>query len=99
MGIIEASPDPVLLGQRVVGEINAYCGECPTCLAGRPTQCPPTLDSPQMPVSGERQHHLVRQPVGAKLPVNRPLKTYSVLLCRSYQSGANGATKSGVPCM
>ncbi|MGB9776304.1 MAG: MDR/zinc-dependent alcohol dehydrogenase-like family protein [Anaerolineae bacterium] len=29
-----------LLGQRVVGEINAYCGECPTCRAGRPTHCP-----------------------------------------------------------
>jgi len=40
VGIVEASPDPVLLGQRVVGEINAYCGECPTCLAGRPTHCP-----------------------------------------------------------
>lgn len=29
-----------LIGQRVVGEINAYCGECPTCRAGRPTHCP-----------------------------------------------------------
>ena len=24
---------------RVVGEINAACGTCPTCLAGRPTHC------------------------------------------------------------
>jgi len=40
VGTVEASPDPVLLGQRVVGEINAYCGECPTCLAGRPSHCP-----------------------------------------------------------
>jgi len=29
-----------LIGRRVVGEINAYCGECPTCRAGRPTHCP-----------------------------------------------------------
>ncbi len=29
-----------LIGQRVVGEINAYCGECPTCRAGRITHCP-----------------------------------------------------------
>ncbi|HID89131.1 MAG TPA: alcohol dehydrogenase [Anaerolineales bacterium] len=29
-----------LLGRRVVGEINAYCGECPTCRAGNPTHCP-----------------------------------------------------------
>lgn len=27
-------------GARVVGEINAYCGECPTCLRGDPTHCP-----------------------------------------------------------
>ena len=40
VGFVEASPDPALLGKRVVGEINAYCGECPTCRAGRPTHCP-----------------------------------------------------------
>jgi threonine dehydrogenase-like Zn-dependent dehydrogenase len=27
-------------GQRVAGEINLACGECPTCLAGMPSQCP-----------------------------------------------------------
>ena len=27
-------------GCRVVGEINAACGSCPTCRAGRPTHCP-----------------------------------------------------------
>lgn len=29
-----------LIGRRVVGEINAYCDQCPTCRAGRPTHCP-----------------------------------------------------------
>ena len=28
-----------LLGKRVVGEINASCGACASCLAGRPTHC------------------------------------------------------------
>jgi alcohol dehydrogenase len=28
------------LGKRVVGDINAACYKCPTCLAGRPTHCP-----------------------------------------------------------
>jgi len=28
------------VGRRVVGDINAACGTCPTCLAGRPTHCP-----------------------------------------------------------
>jgi alcohol dehydrogenase len=36
-----ASPeDKDWLGKRVVGEINAACGHCPTCRANRPTHCP-----------------------------------------------------------
>jgi threonine dehydrogenase-like Zn-dependent dehydrogenase len=38
VGIIEKGPDE-LAGRRVVGEINATCGECATCRAGRPTHC------------------------------------------------------------
>lgn len=41
VGIVEqADTAPELVGQRVVGEINAYCGQCATCLRGDPTQCP-----------------------------------------------------------
>jgi len=40
VGTVEEAEDRSLIGQRVVGEINAYCGECPTCRAGRPTHCP-----------------------------------------------------------
>lgn len=32
-------PDETLLGARVVGEINAACGECEQCQGGRPTHC------------------------------------------------------------
>ncbi|HET6351756.1 MAG TPA: alcohol dehydrogenase catalytic domain-containing protein [Coriobacteriia bacterium] len=39
VGHVVESPDPAWIGKRVVGEINASCGECPTCLAGRPTHC------------------------------------------------------------
>ena len=35
----ESPDDPGWVGQRVVGEINAACGACGTCLAGRPTHC------------------------------------------------------------
>jgi threonine dehydrogenase-like Zn-dependent dehydrogenase len=31
---------PEWIGQRIVGEINAACGQCATCRAGRPTHCP-----------------------------------------------------------
>ena len=40
VGVVERCEDPALGGQRVVGEINCYCGTCPTCLAGNPTHCP-----------------------------------------------------------
>jgi len=41
VGVVEACAGvPELTGRRVVGEINAACGNCPTCRAGRPTHCP-----------------------------------------------------------
>ena len=40
VGLVERCNDATLVGQRVVGEINCYCGTCPTCLAGSPTHCP-----------------------------------------------------------
>jgi len=41
VGVVEqAAGREDLIGRRVAGEINAACGECETCRAGRPTQCP-----------------------------------------------------------
>lgn len=40
VGLVDQAEDANLLGRRVVGEINASCGVCPTCRAGRPTHCP-----------------------------------------------------------
>lgn len=37
---VEQAEDASLLGRRVVGEINAACGTCATCRAGRPKHCP-----------------------------------------------------------
>lgn len=39
VGVVEASPVPSLLGQRVVGEINAGCGHCRLCLSGDSRHC------------------------------------------------------------
>jgi threonine dehydrogenase-like Zn-dependent dehydrogenase len=40
VGVVEAAPSAeAWLGKRVVGEINAACGECETCRAGRPRHC------------------------------------------------------------
>jgi threonine dehydrogenase-like Zn-dependent dehydrogenase len=39
VGIVEASPNPSQIGQRVVGEINAGCGNCALCEAGDPRHC------------------------------------------------------------
>jgi len=40
VGVVDRAEDLALVGQRIVGEINAACGVCPTCQAGRPTHCP-----------------------------------------------------------
>ena len=41
VGIVEEAPvETGLMGQRVVGEINAACQVCSTCQAGRRTHCP-----------------------------------------------------------
>jgi 2-desacetyl-2-hydroxyethyl bacteriochlorophyllide A dehydrogenase len=39
VGVVVESPDPVWVGRRVVGEINAVCGACEACRNGRPTHC------------------------------------------------------------
>ncbi len=40
VGTVEVAPGaPEWTGRRVVGEINAVCGGCATCRAGRPTHC------------------------------------------------------------
>src|SRR6187399_2018584 len=41
VGVVETAPGADhLIGKRVVGEINAGCGDCPPCLAGDPRHCP-----------------------------------------------------------
>lgn len=39
VGVVEESADGTLVGKRVVGEINAGCGECELCAAGDPRHC------------------------------------------------------------
>ena len=40
VGVVEEAPGaPEWVSRRVVGEINAACGECPICRAGRRTHC------------------------------------------------------------
>lgn len=40
VGTVIACEDPAWVGQRVVGEINACCRHCPTCLCGDEPHCP-----------------------------------------------------------
>jgi len=39
VGEVVECPDESWVGARVVGEINAACGGCAACVAGRPTHC------------------------------------------------------------
>lgn len=40
VGVVEGSPKPEQVGKRVVGEINAPCGECEYCRQGLERHCP-----------------------------------------------------------
>lgn len=41
VGVVESAPsEPSLVGERVVGEINAGCGDCELCRAGDSRHCP-----------------------------------------------------------
>jgi len=40
VGVVEEAPDNAMVGQRVVGEINAGCGTCGLCLSGDSRHCP-----------------------------------------------------------
>ena len=41
VGVVDQAPNHTpLVGKRVVGEINAACRVCETCLQGHPTHCP-----------------------------------------------------------
>ena len=40
VGVVEESEDETLIGQRVVGELNAGCGHCLYCRTGREKHCP-----------------------------------------------------------
>ena len=40
VGIVEKSNDSNLIGKRVVGEINAGCGKCDSCIKGMERHCP-----------------------------------------------------------
>src|SRR6185436_20172114 len=39
VGVVEETSERSMLGQRVVGEINAGCGECELCQADDPRHC------------------------------------------------------------
>jgi threonine dehydrogenase-like Zn-dependent dehydrogenase len=40
VGVVEGSPHRSQIGARVVGEINAGCGDCSLCRSGDPRHCP-----------------------------------------------------------
>jgi threonine dehydrogenase-like Zn-dependent dehydrogenase len=68
VGVVEEAPDGSLVGQRVVGEINAGCGECELCLAGDPRHC---LGRTVLGIVGRDGAHaeFLRLPIKNLLPV------------------------------
>jgi threonine dehydrogenase-like Zn-dependent dehydrogenase len=72
VGVVEDSPDGGLVGQRVVGEINAGCGKCELCREGDPRHCP---ERTVLGILGRDGAHaeLLRLPLVNLLPVPESL--------------------------
>jgi threonine dehydrogenase-like Zn-dependent dehydrogenase len=71
VGVVESAPKrsaAALVGKRVVGEINAGCGECPLCVAGDARHCPRRTVLGILGRDGAHAEYL-RLPVGNLLPV------------------------------
>lgn len=68
VGVVEESADGSLVGQRVVGEINAGCGKCELCAAGDPRHC---KDRTVLGILGRDGAHaeFLRLPITNLLPV------------------------------
>jgi threonine dehydrogenase-like Zn-dependent dehydrogenase len=68
VGVVEEAADNKLLGQRVVGEINAGCGTCALCAAGDPRHC---LTRTVLGIVGRDGAHadFLRLPLANLLPV------------------------------
>lgn len=68
VGVVEESPENALVGKRVVGEINAGCGNCELCLAGDPRHC---KSRTVLGIVGRDGAHaeFLRLPVGNLFPV------------------------------
>jgi threonine dehydrogenase-like Zn-dependent dehydrogenase len=68
VGVVEEAPGGSLLGQRVVGEINAGCGKCELCHGGDPRHC---ADRTVLGILGRDGAHaeFLRLPVSNLIPV------------------------------
>lgn len=68
VGVVEEAPEDSMLGQRVVGEINAGCGQCDLCREGDPRHC---ADRTVLGIVGRDGAHaeFLRLPLTNLLPV------------------------------
>jgi threonine dehydrogenase-like Zn-dependent dehydrogenase len=68
VGVVEEAPENSMLGQRVVGEINAGCSQCDLCRQGDPRHC---ADRTVLGIVGRDGAHaeFLRLPLTNLLPV------------------------------
>jgi threonine dehydrogenase-like Zn-dependent dehydrogenase len=68
VGVVEEASKESMVGQRVVGEINAGCGKCDLCVAGDSRHCPSRT---VLGIAGRDGAHaeFLRLPLGNLLPV------------------------------
>lgn len=81
VGVVESAPDnKSLVGQRVVGEINAGCGHCALCLEGDARHCPNRTVLGIVGRDGAHAQYL-RLPVVNLLPVPLEVPDEQAVFC------------------
>jgi threonine dehydrogenase-like Zn-dependent dehydrogenase len=80
VGVVESAPDEQLIGQRVVGEINAGCGLCAQCASGDARHCPQRT---VLGIVGRDGAHaeFLRLPVSNLLPVPADVPDERAVFC------------------
>jgi threonine dehydrogenase-like Zn-dependent dehydrogenase len=95
VGVVESAPDGLLVGQRVVGEINAGCGRCRLCAGGDSRHCP---NRTVLGIVGRDGAHaeFLQLPARNLLPVPDEIRDEHAVFCEPLAAACGITERVGV---